>query len=189
MAEPLVAVLAAGRGSRFGGGKLDAPLAGKRLGQWVLDAVAAAGLAPGLIVVGPDAPTFAVRATGWQRLVNKEPEAGQGGSVAIAAKAASGCDLLLLLADMPLIAPDHIRRLVGGAGSTATRYPDGHLGVPACIAAEAVGQLELLSGDRGAAAVIAGLPDLTVVDADPASLLDVDDAAGLERVSAVLGSR
>ena len=34
-----VAVLAAGRASRFGGGKLDADLAGKPVGQWVLDAV------------------------------------------------------------------------------------------------------------------------------------------------------
>ena len=39
MAEPHVAVLAAGRGKRFGGGKLEATCAGKPLGRWVLDAV------------------------------------------------------------------------------------------------------------------------------------------------------
>ena len=42
MAErPLVAVLAAGRGTRFGGGKLEALCAGKPLGRCALDAVAA----------------------------------------------------------------------------------------------------------------------------------------------------
>ena len=50
---PLVAVLAAGAASRFGGGKLDAMLAGKRVGQWVLDAVAAAGLPPPVLMRDP----------------------------------------------------------------------------------------------------------------------------------------
>ena len=50
MAEPLVAVLAAGRGTRFGGGKLEAMCAGRPLGRWILDAVVEAGLVRGVIV-------------------------------------------------------------------------------------------------------------------------------------------
>lgn len=188
MADPLVAVLAAGRGSRFGGAKLDADCAGQRLGKWALDAVAAAGLEPGVIVVGPEAPAFASAAEGWQLITNPDPDAGQGGSVAIAARAAAGRALLVVLADMPLVAPQHLRRLARCDGSAATGYPDGRTGVPACIAAGAVGQLEDLSGDRGAGAVLTGLPALTVIQADPGSLLDVDDAAGLERVRAILAA-
>ena len=40
MAERVLgAVLAAGQARRFGGGKLDAPCAGRRLGSWALRAV------------------------------------------------------------------------------------------------------------------------------------------------------
>ncbi len=189
MAELLVAVLAAGRGSRFGGGKLDAPLAGKPLGLWALDAIASAGLEPGVIVVGPDVPGFAKAATGWQLVTNPDPDAGQCSSVALAAGAAAGRALLVVLADMPLVASDHLRCLAAAGGTAATRYPEGRTGVPACIAAEHVGQLVLLTGDRGAGPILSGLPNLTVIEADPDSLLDVDDAAGLDRVRAVLAAR
>ena len=86
MAEPLVAVLAAGRGTRFGGGKLEAMCAGRPLGRWILDAVVEAGLVRGVIVTGRDAADFA---DGWTRLINPEPEAGLGSSLALAAKLAS----------------------------------------------------------------------------------------------------
>ena len=59
MGKPLVAVLAAGRGTRFGGGKLEAICAGKPLGRWALDAVAEAGLEPGIVITGPAAVGFA----------------------------------------------------------------------------------------------------------------------------------
>ncbi|MFT3965605.1 MAG: NTP transferase domain-containing protein, partial [Sphingobium sp.] len=77
-----VAILAAGRASRFGGGKLDAACAGKPLGRWVLDAVAAAGAPPGLIVVGPRPPAFAGDALhdGWTVITNAEAERGMGTS-------------------------------------------------------------------------------------------------------------
>ena len=189
MVEPLVAVLAAGRGSRFGGDKLDASLAGKPWGRWTLDAVALAGLEPGVIVVGPDAPDFAKIADGWRLLTNPDPDAGQGSSVAMAAQAAAGRALLVVLADMPLVAPEHLRRLSDCTGSAATRYPDGRTGVPACVAAEHVAQLEVLTGERGAGPILSELPGFTVIEADPDALLDVDDAAGLERVRAILASR
>ena len=48
-------VLAAGAGSRFGGGKLLAPLEGRPVLQHVLDTLAAAGLASVVVVLGEDA--------------------------------------------------------------------------------------------------------------------------------------
>ena len=48
-------VLAAGSGSRFGGGKLLAPIAGKPVLQHVLDALEAAGSAEVVVVLGRDA--------------------------------------------------------------------------------------------------------------------------------------
>src|SRR5262245_9788344 len=112
MAELRVAVLAAGRGERFGGGKLEAMCAGKPLGRWALEAAEAAGLGPGTIVTGPAGVSFGGT---WARLVNPRPEQGLGSSLALAAQAALDDQakmLLVLLADMPLVTADYLRALV-----------------------------------------------------------------------------
>ena len=48
-------VLAAGAGSRFGGGKLLATIAGRAVLQHVLDALAEAGVGESVVVLGKDA--------------------------------------------------------------------------------------------------------------------------------------
>lgn len=189
--QPLVAVLAAGRATRFGGGKLDAQCAGKRLGLWALDAVADAGLEPGVIVTGPDAPQFAQAAFGWQVLTNPAPEEGLGTSVALACRAAEQQErgVLLLLADMPLVAPAHLQALMPCRSSVATRHPDGRPGVPVLLTSEDVGRFTSLSGDRGAGKLLADLEELEVLEAPAGSLLDVDDAETLGVADRLLSER
>lgn len=187
-AGPLVAVLAAGLGTRFGGGKLDADCAGKPLGRWVLDAVTAAGIAPGVVVVGPRAPAFAL-ASGWALVTNPHPEAGLGGSVALAAAAALAQhrDLVLLLADMPLVTPDFLARLAAHTTAAATRHPDGHAGVPALLPLALLGEAARLGGERGAARLLAGMEGLTLLDPPPGMLADVDRADDLAAIARLLG--
>ncbi len=188
--QPLVAVLAAGQASRFGGGKLDADCAGKPVGQWVLDAVAEAGLQPGIIVVGSDFPAFAKAAQDWILEVNSAPEIGLGSSVALAAglAVAGDRDLLLVLADMPLVAPEHMRALVDCGTSAATRFPDGQIGVPVCIRGVDVDRLSARVGESGAASIIRTFEPLTVIDAAPETLLDIDTPGQLARVAELLRS-
>ena len=186
-AGPLVAVLAAGLGRRFGGDKLDADCAGKPLGRWVLDAVVAAGLAPGVVVVGPHAPGFAL-ASGWALVTNPQPEAGLGGSVALAAAAALAQhrDLVLVLADMPLVTPAFLADLAAHEGAVATRHPDGRAGVPALLPLAVLGKAAQLAGERGAARLLAGIDGLTLLVPPPGMLADVDHAADLAKVAALL---
>jgi CTP:molybdopterin cytidylyltransferase MocA len=183
MGKPLVAVLAAGRGTRFGGGKLEAICAGKPLGRWALDAVADAGLAPGVIVTGPQGVSFAAD---WPALFNPQPERGLGSSLALAAQAAldgGASTLLVLLADMPLVTPDYLRRLAAASPPAATRQPDGHAGVPALLDRALLARVADLSGDRGAGLVLA---DATLLDPPPGILADVDEPADVARVERVL---
>jgi molybdenum cofactor cytidylyltransferase len=184
MAEPpLVAVLAAGRATRFGGGKLEADCAGKPVGRWVLDTVAEAGLGPGLVVTGPEGMSFAGE---WRTLVNPEPGEGLGSSLALAARAARDADaatLLILLADMPLVTADHLRRLVSRTAPAATRHPDGRPGVPALLDLPLIERAASLTGDRGAGPLLAGA---TVLDAPPGMLRDVDTIEDLVEVVRVL---
>jgi molybdenum cofactor cytidylyltransferase len=182
MAEPFVAVLAAGLSTRFGGDKLEAMCAGKPLGRWAIEAVEAAGLRPGTIVTGPEGVSFA---GGWTRAVNPEPEAGLGSSLALAARLVpSGKEaLLVLLADMPLVTPEYLRELAARTAPAATRYPDGHAGVPALLDRNLIEKAARLTGDRGAGPLLRGA---TLLDPPPGMLRDVDTAEDLAEVEAEL---
>lgn len=183
---PHVAVLAAGRGERFGGGKLDALCAGKPLGGWVLDAVADAGLAPGTLVVGPGSVHFADARPGWKLLVNPQPERGLGTSLALAARAALARGdraLLVLLADMPLVAPAYLRTLAATRPPAATGQPDDHAGVPAVLDRALMEEAATLTGDRGAGPLLRAATLL----APPAGMLrDVDTPEDMAEVAAAL---
>jgi molybdenum cofactor cytidylyltransferase len=181
MGKPTVAVLAAGLGTRFGGNKLEATCAGKPLGRWAIEAVEAAGLGPGTIITGPEWVTFA---GGWAREVNPEPEAGLGSSLALAARLARGKDaLLILLADMPLVTPDYLRELASQTAPAATRYPEGHAGVPALLDRNLIAKAARLTGDRGAGPL---LKEARLLDPPRGMLRDVDTAEDLAEVEAEL---
>lgn len=193
MTEPRVlpAVLAAGRATRFGGGKLDAPCAGRPVGRWVLDAVAGAGLGPGICVTGPEPPRFLADAPGWQLEVNPHPAGGLAGSLAAAARAAeargSGA-LLVLLADMPLVTPSLLTRLVATEGPAATDHGGGRPGVPALLPRALFGALLAACGDRGAARLLAEVPGVVLVKPAAAELLDIDTPGDLARAEALLAA-
>ncbi len=176
MGKPAVAVLAAGLGSRFGGDKLEAICAGKPLGRWAIEAVEAADLGPGFIVFGAECPSYA---EGWAHLVNGAPEEGLSSSLTGAAHFAlmDGADtLLVLLADMPLVSPDYLRELAACPAPAATRYPEGHAGVPALLDREMIELAAGLTGDRGAGALLKGA---RLLDPPAEMLFDVDTPADL----------
>ena len=187
----LAAVLAAGRGRRFGGGKLDARCAGRPLGAWALQAVEQAGVAQRFIVVPPQVPDFA-RQSGWSLVTNPSAEAGLGTSLACAARAAmrqGAGALLVLLADMPLIDAALLRNLLAFRAPAAIAHAPGRPGVPALLPASTFAQLAALAGDHGAAGLLRMIPDISLASVPPGALLDVDDAAGLTRAAMLLQAR
>ena len=181
MAErPLVALLAAGRGTRFGGAKLEAMCAGKPLGRWAVEAAESAGLGPGLLVTGPEGASFA---RGWTKLTNPRPDDGLGTSLAIAARYAideGAATMLVMLADMPLVLPGLLKVLAGSPAPMAFRYRDGRAGVPALLDRRLITAAAGLTGDRGLAPL---LRDVSTLPAGM-TLFDVDtpeDLAEAER--------
>ena len=95
MARRIVAlVLAAGAGSRFGGGKLLASLEGRPVLQHVLDRLADAGLGDVVVVLGGDASAIE-EAIDWRRerrVRNPDPGRGLSSSVRIGIEAlGDGC--------------------------------------------------------------------------------------------------
>lgn len=185
IAAPIrVAILGAGRASRFGADKLAQPCAGKPLGQWAVEAAARLDL-PTLWIAGEVAPPF----VDCPIAHNRQAAEGIGTSVALAARHAAdqGAEaLLVMLADMPLVTPALLRRLTAAGAPAACRYPQGHAGIPAIIPASAFAALSGLRGDQGAGAILRDLPGLTLLDCAAHELLDVDTPQALAEAERLL---
>jgi len=185
-----VIVLAAGAGSRFGGGKLLAPW-----GEGVLldGALATAFAAPAETVnvvwggdrrVSAAAGAFAARAgeEGRLRLVQAARHA-EGMAESLKAGVADldpdAAGVFVFLGDMPRIGSEIpaalAAALAAGASAAAPEFA-GRRGHPVLFSAALFPQLLSLTGDRGAASVLAGLGEALalVAASDDGVLFDVD---------------
>ncbi len=195
MADRLVvALLAAGRSSRFGAAnKLAAPLAGKPLLQWAADAGLAVTAAQHLLVAPQDRDAISCPA-GYALLRNPDAEEGMASSLRLAARHAREMEataLLVLLGDMPLVRGDHLAALLAAAAQDRarpvfSRAPGGVPQPPAVLPAALFPAMEALSGDKGARMFT---PDAVMVEAPADSLIDVDRPADLARCARLIGAR
>jgi nicotine blue oxidoreductase len=188
--SPVAAViLAAGRGTRFGGPKAVATLNGTSLVERVAALARDAGLQQVVCVVPPDTPVppFAIS------VVNPRPERGlssslQLGIVAVPADHAA----LVLLVDQPTLPLGSIAAVVAarGARPLVAASADGRLGPPVLVEPTAFPVVMALSGDIGLREVLTERPELVeaaAVEAHPPSVETPDDLARLE-AEARLGS-
>jgi molybdenum cofactor cytidylyltransferase len=180
-------LLAAGRGTRFGGGKLLAVLPG---GECVGAAAARNLLAvlPEVIaVVRPDdaALAAALGANGVRivRCVNADD--GMGASLACAVRARAGAaGWIVALADMPWIEPGTIARVadaVAGGAVVAAPFHGEARGHPVGFGKSCYEALAALTGDEGAKSVVVSHRDrIARIDVDDAGILrDIDTPADL----------
>jgi CTP:molybdopterin cytidylyltransferase MocA/ubiquinone/menaquinone biosynthesis C-methylase UbiE len=186
-------VLAAGSGSRFGGGKLLANLGGKPLLQHVLDQIADAGMGEVVVVLGRDAAS-AESAISWRdetRVVNPDPERGLASSLRVAVAALDpGVDaILVLLGDQPLVAPSTIQALIDTPADplrpiVVPAYAHDRGRNPVLLGRAAFGLIDETGGDRGLGPVIEAHPELvheiSIVGDNP----DVDTHEDLAQVVA-----
>lgn len=176
-----IAVLAAGKGSRFGGGKLDADLGEKPVGKWITDSAELTCFDRFIIVTGKDRPDFSKGLVGWDQMTNQKADQGIGTSISMAVNTAHGSDrLVVVLADMPLVSSDHLRKLASGSGISFTAYPHGRFGVPAAFPSRSYSRLAALSGPNGAASIDLGEKVELLAPSNPDELCDVDTVSALE---------
>ena len=135
------------------------------------------------LIVGPDRPAFAAALDGWTIIENRDANQGIGTSIHAAAQAAASFTrLVIVLADMPFVSPEHIAILARAKRMTFTRHADGSAGVPAAFPEAMFDLLAKIPPGRGAAN-LATLRDADVIDpSDTAILSDVDTAADLDRL-------
>lgn len=190
-------ILAAGLGSRFGGGsKPLASFRGRPMLAHVLDAATASRTDPVIVVTGhaQDAVKRVCEAAGGSvRFVeNSNYATGLASSLkaGFAALPDDADGAVILLADMPLVSADVIDRLVAAFEddpqvSAIIPVNEGRRGNPVLLSTRLADAIMQLEGDRGAGQILRNRDDICEVPvADPAVLTDVDTPealAGIER--------
>lgn len=179
-------ILAAGRGLRFGGDKLLAPLDGQPLLQHVLDRAAEAGLGPVVVVLPPGAAAKE-KAIAWRserRVVNPRPDHGISTSlrIGLGVLRRSYPDVqraIVLLGDQPRLGRAQLDLLLAlppdpGRPIAVPRYADGQPGNPVLLERAAWPLAAGLSGDRGMSQLFAERPQLVRYVHVPGTNPDVD---------------
>ncbi len=183
-------VLAAGSGSRFGGGKLLAAYGSGLLLHGALAAAFAAPVRQVTVVTGADAEAVAAAARAFDprvRIVHAPDHAeGMGASLrtAIAALPLEAAAAFVFLGDMPrvphgVLAP-MAAALAKGAAAVAPTF-QGRRGNPVLLGRNLFPDLLALSGDEGARRILQGLGErLALIEAaDDGVLFDVDRRSDL----------
>lgn len=189
-------VLAAGAGSRFGGGKLLAQLGGRSLLEHVLDAIRDAGLAETIVVVAPDSTDVEAIAVahGARIVVNPRPGDGLSSSVRVGLAALTGAGeghvdaALIALGDQPRTSPATIRTLLdaqvpAGRSLVVPRYRGGGGPNPALLLRAAWPLAVGLQGDRGFGPLMKAHPELVLQVDQPGDNPDVDTPADLAGIA------
>jgi len=197
-------ILAAGSGSRFGGGKMRARLDGRPLVAHVIATARAVGLGRLVLVLGADAT--AVRADlltadpaaldGVLVAVNGAPERGLASSLQLGLAAATAAPtpagVLVLLGDQPRVRPDAIAAVIAAAAAVrpetravAPLYGDDDAPNPVLLLRSAWSLVAGLQGDRGVGPLLASRPDLVVRVPAVGSNPDVDTPEDLAGLSAL----
>lgn len=187
--SPVAILLAAGAGTRFGGGKLLHPLEdGVAIAAHAARNLIAAGL-PVTAVVRPGDFPLAELLEQEDCQVTICPDAGRGMGVSLAHGVTAARDAggwVVALADMPRIRPATIARVVqalaAGADIAAPAY-QGDRGHPVAFSRRFLHELQALIGDSGARAVVQRNQALVrLIDTDdPGVLFDIDRRNDLSR--------
>ena len=186
-------VLAAGTGSRFGGGKLLAPFRGRPLIYWSVAAALSSRVTSVTAVLGARADDVAaalapfadrrlslVRCRQWKEGLSASLTYG------LRTLPQDTRAVAIFLGDMPDLDPGLADRVltevVGGAPAA---YPEckGLPGHPVALSSKLFPLIESLKGDQGARAVLAGQSGVIRVPTDdPGSIADIDTRHDLKRL-------
>ncbi len=200
--EPRIAavILAAGKSSRMGSNKLLAALSGEPMVLQTVKKIAASAVVNVTVVTGHQADEICTALQGQDVTIVQNPafEQGLASSLRAGVKALqNSCDAILVcLADMPLIEPRDINRLIAAFDPAENRsivVPvfERAYGNPVLWGAEHFTALMACEGDRGARGLLENLHENVVeVAVDNQSVvLDADTPEALEVIRSLMNTK
>jgi molybdenum cofactor cytidylyltransferase len=190
-------ILAAGEAKRFRRSpnetKLVAELEGKPIVRHVAEAALASRAYPVLLVTGHAHEQVSSSLDGLmlERIHNRDPGAGLSASLKLAVRAlpSTARGAVILLGDMPRIAPSLIDRLIDAFDAAPVEpvavvpLRGGRRGNPALIGRSLFAAVRMLEGDKGARDLIAAAREniLELTAGDLATEIDIDTREDLRR--------
>jgi molybdenum cofactor cytidylyltransferase len=181
----ILAILAAGRGARFGGRKLEAMIDDQMIGTMTGSRLSGSGFGARFVVADPTHAALIDQfsALGFATIANDQPDVGLSRSVSLAAQAALASNaegLLICLADMPNVPVAHITAMVDAFDDAQRALASSVEGIampPALFPRTHWPTLAALSGGDGAKSLLA---DAMLIESDAWSMADVDTVEDLE---------
>lgn len=186
MGNIAVLIMAAGASTRFGSPKQLAVFKGQTLVQRCIDSASAISPHSVVLVLGANHQDIETEVSGAQIIVNQDWQQGLGNSIACGIKQIdSDVDaVLVLLADQVQISAEHIELMAQafvGDNIVSASY-SGLRGVPAIFPRCVFSQLQALTGDQGAKALLQNPPVALVEFALPEAALDIDRVEDLNQL-------
>lgn len=179
-------VLAAGAGTRFGGGKQLAELGGRPLVEWALRALAQSPVDRTVVVLGCGAESVAesVNLYGAEPVICERWQEGQSASLACGLAALGEVDAAVVtLGDQPHLAPEAVARVIAaraeGVDAARATYA-GEPGHPVLLERTLFERLRDVTGDRGARNLLLSANTVEVPCDDLGGGEDVDTRAELD---------
>lgn len=192
----LTAIMAAGYSRRFNGQKLVRNICGIPSILRVINSLHATGIEEISVVLRPDDLILrSLIPEGVSIIFNTEAVEGMASSLRIAARTAinSGQDLLIALADQPLVSADSFMRLIrewrNGKKGLISYSRDRVPVSPVIFTRRYLDQVSVLSGDIGGKKILLNNPeDVKLLEfSDPWEAEDMDNEEGARRIEEHLG--
>ena len=182
-------LLAAGAGSRFGGGKLLAEFGGERLFERAMNVLPKELFSRVAVVSGCEDILAESERRGFLAVRNSAPEKGVSLSIRLGLEAVKPCSaVLFLVCDQPLLRKESVLRILEAGAAHPERIivpegADGRLGNPCLFPAAYFPELAALEGDRGGKRVIRAHPEAVLtVPLPEEELFDTDTKEELSRL-------
>jgi CTP:molybdopterin cytidylyltransferase MocA len=183
-------VLAAGAGTRFGGGKQLAWLDGRPLLEHAVRTMTSALVGRVVVVLGAEAEQVLamVDLHGAEPVVCERWSKGQSASLACGLAELADCEAVVVtLGDQPRVSPDAIRRVIasrgGGAAAVRATYGSGP-GHPVLLERVLFDRLRNVTGDHGARNLLMSVQTREIPCDDLGNGADVDTPAELDALRA-----
>jgi CTP:molybdopterin cytidylyltransferase MocA len=183
-------ILAAGKGSRFGGRKQLADLDGRPLLEHAILAMTASPVSRVAVVLGSGAESVVARVDfhGAEPILCERWEEGQSASLACGLAELPGCEAVVVtLGDLPHLSTNAIRRVIAarGEGIEAVRATySGAPGHPVLLERELIERMRDVTGDHGARNLLLSVSPREVPCDDLGGGEDVDTPAQLDALRA-----
>ncbi|GJL90956.1 nucleotidyltransferase family protein [Hyphococcus sp.] len=180
-------LLAAGAARRFGGDKLSAEIEGRSVLDRSASALRHAGcfINAGVIARKKDCHQKILDSSNLSTLINENASSGVSGSIKLGVQWAverGAKAILIALADMPFLPPQHFHKLFRAADNEEKIAFTICVGVrmpPALFGEQWFERLLTLSGDQGAKILLRDVPAHASVEATKRMLTDIDVIADL----------